>query len=68
VPMLSFRLLYCFFVIEHHQRRVLHFNATAHPTSEWIVQQLRAALPLPCPYRYVIFDRDANSAPRCVAF
>src|SRR5262252_5993676 len=58
VPTLSFRVLYCFFVIEHHQRRILHFNTTAHPTSEWIVQQLREALPLPGPYRYVIFDRD----------
>src|SRR6516162_3326428 len=30
VPTLSFRVLYCFFVIEHHRRRILHFNATAH--------------------------------------
>jgi putative transposase len=58
VPTLSFRVLYCFFLIEHGRRRILHFNTTAHPTSEWIVQQLREALPLPCPYRYVIFDRD----------
>ena len=58
VPTLSFRELYCFFVIEHHRRCILHFNATAHPTSEWIVQQLREALPLPSLYRYVIFDRD----------
>ncbi len=58
VPTLTFRVLYCFFVIEHHRRRILHFNATAHPTSEWIVQQLREALPLPCPYRYILFDRD----------
>jgi transposase InsO family protein len=58
VPTLSFRVLYCFFVIEHDRRRILHFNTTAHPTSEWIMQQLREALPLPCPYRYVIFDRD----------
>jgi len=35
VPTLSFGL-YCFFVIEHHRRRILHFNATAHPTSDWI--------------------------------
>jgi hypothetical protein len=40
VPTLSFRVLYCFFVIEHHRRRILHFNATAHPTSDWILQQL----------------------------
>ena len=60
VPTLSFRVLYCFFVIEHHRRRILHFNATAHPTSDWILQQLREALPLPCPYRSVIFDRDCK--------
>jgi transposase InsO family protein len=62
VPTLTFRVLYCFFVIEHHRRRILHFNVTAHPTSDWIVQQLREALPLPCPYRYVVFDRDRKFA------
>jgi hypothetical protein len=36
-------------VIAHGRRRVLHFNVTTHPTSDWIVQQLREALPLPCP-------------------
>lgn len=60
VPTVSFRVLYCFFVIEHHRRRILHFNTTAHPSRDWIVQQLREALPLPCPYRYVIFDRDTK--------
>jgi transposase InsO family protein len=55
-----FRTLYCFFVIEHGRRRILHCNVTEHPTSDWIVQQLREALPLPCPYRYVLFDRDAK--------
>ena len=30
-----FRLLYCFFVIEHERRRILHFNVTRHPTAEW---------------------------------
>ena len=61
VPTLSFRTLYCFFAIEHDRRRILHFNVTFHPTSDWIVQQLREAFPLPCPYRYVLFDHDANS-------
>jgi len=37
VPTLSFRVLYCFFVIEHQRRRILHFNVTAHPTSAWIL-------------------------------
>src|SRR5271167_4518163 len=39
VPSLTFRTLYCFFVIAHGRRRVLHFNVTAHPTSDWIVQR-----------------------------
>jgi putative transposase len=60
VPTLTFRVLYCLFVIEHGGRRILHFNTTAHPTSEWIVQQLREAFPLPCPQRYVVLDRDAK--------
>jgi len=68
VPTLSFRVLYCFFVIEHQRRRILHFNVTAHPTSDWILQQLREALPLPCPYRYVIFDRDRKFGAEVRAF
>ena len=51
-------MLYCFFVIEHRRRQILHFNITAHPSSEWIVQQLREALPLTCPNRYMFNDRD----------
>ncbi|HEY7306346.1 MAG TPA: helix-turn-helix domain-containing protein [Bryobacteraceae bacterium] len=31
---LYFRTLYCFFVIEHARRRILHFNVTFHPTSD----------------------------------
>jgi putative transposase len=60
VPTLSFRVLYCFFVIEHGRRRILHWNATAHPTSDWVVQQLREAFPEADPYRYMILDRDAK--------
>jgi len=28
VPTVTFQLLYCFFVIEHGRRRILHFNHT----------------------------------------
>jgi hypothetical protein len=45
VPTATFHVLYCFFVISHSRRKVLHFNATEHPTSAWIGQQLREALP-----------------------
>jgi transposase InsO family protein len=60
--------LYCFFVIEHGRRRILHFNATFHPTSDWIVQQLREAFPLPCPYRYVLFDHDSKFGSEVLQF
>jgi putative transposase len=60
VPTVTFRVLYCFFVIEHGRRRILHFNVTEHPTGSWIVQQLREAFPDSGPYRYIILDRDAK--------
>ncbi len=60
VPTFTFGVLYCFFVIGHDRRRVLHFSVTRHPTSSWIVQQLREALPYQCAPRFLIFDRDAK--------
>jgi transposase InsO family protein len=60
VPTLTFQLLYCFFVIEHGRRKILHFNVTRHPTSAWIVQQLRETFPDSGPYRHVILDRDSK--------
>jgi putative transposase len=68
VPTLSFQLLYCFFVIEHGRRRILHFNVTRHPTSDWVVQQLRETFPEAGPYRYVILDHDAKFDADVIAF
>jgi len=45
VPTITSGVLYCFFVIAHDRRRILHFNATLHPTSAWVIQQLREAFP-----------------------
>lgn len=60
VPTVAFDVLYCFFVISHDRRRILHFNATSHPTTPWIVQQLREAFPFESTPRFLIFDRDAK--------
>jgi putative transposase len=68
VPTVTFRLLYCFFVIEHGRRRILHFNVTRHPTADWIVQQLREALPDAPPYRYAVFDRDSKFSADVINF
>ena len=39
VPTITFGVLYCFFIIAHRRRRILHLNVTKHPTSLWVVQQ-----------------------------
>jgi len=68
VPTVTFRVLYCFFVIEHERRKILHCNVTQHPTAEWIVQQLREAFPEPCRYCYVILDRDRKFDAEVIGF
>jgi hypothetical protein len=60
VPTLTFNLFYCFFIISHDRRRILHFNVTRHPTSSWIVQQLREAFPYQSTPKFLILDHDAK--------
>jgi putative transposase len=60
VPTITFGVLYCFFVISHDRRRILHFNVTKHPASLWVIQQLREAFPFGAAPRFVIFDHDAK--------
>jgi transposase InsO family protein len=58
VPTIRFQVLYVFLASAHHRRRVIHFNATAHPTAEWTAQQLREAFPFDQIPRYLLRDRD----------
>ena len=60
IPTLSFGVLYCFFVIAHDRRRILHCNVTKHPTSAWVIQQLREAFPFDSAPGYLIFDRGSS--------
>src|SRR5258708_23446578 len=60
VPTITFGVLYCFPIISHDRRRVLHVNVTKHPTSGWIIQQLREAFPFGSAPRFLILDRDAK--------
>src|SRR5450631_1404797 len=57
VPTLTFDVLYCFFVIAHDRRRILQCQVTSHPTSAWVIQQLREAFPYDSAPGYLIFDR-----------
>jgi putative transposase len=60
VPTLTFGVLHCFFVIAHDRRRILHWNVTQHPSSAWLVHQLREAFPYDFAPGYLIFDRATN--------
>ncbi len=60
VPSLTFGVLYCFFVVAHDRRCILHCNVTRHPTGLWITLQLREALPYDSRHKYMILDRDAK--------
>jgi transposase InsO family protein len=66
----TFRILYVFVLIEHASRRLLHINVTAHPTSQWVIQQFREAIPADHAYRILIHDRDtifSNAVDQCVS-
>ena len=68
VPTVHLRVLYCFFIIGHDRRRVLHVNATFNPTSAWVIQQLREAFPFDTAPRHLIFDRDSIFGSAVVKF
>ena len=68
IPTVTFQLLYCFFVIEHGRRKILHYNVTRRPTADWVIQQLRETFPEAAPYRYVILDRDAKFDQEVIRF
>ena len=68
LPTASLRVLYCWFVIHHQHRKVLHFNATFNPSAAWVIQQLREAFPYDTAPRYLIFDRDSIFSGAVVGF
>jgi hypothetical protein len=46
-------------VIDHGRRRIIHFNVTANPTAQWVIQQLRESFPGDSTARYLIYDNDS---------
>ncbi len=60
VPTATFRLLFGFVVLHHKQRRIIHFNATHNPTSEWAALQLQQAThDDDLDIRFLLRDRDS---------
>jgi hypothetical protein len=58
VPTASFRLLYGLLILQHARRELLWLGMTAHPTAQWIAQQLTEAYGWRETPRYLIRDRD----------
>ncbi len=59
VPTITFRVLYCFLILRHDQRRVVHFNVTTNPTAQWTAQQIVEAFPDDEAPRFLLRDRDS---------
>ena len=64
VPTVNFSIVYVLFFIEHARRKILHFNLTEHPTTQWVMQQLREAFSFDSAPKYLIFDRDSIFSPQ----
>jgi putative transposase len=41
----TFKLLYAMIVLDHHRRRVIHFEVTENPTQFWLARQITEAFP-----------------------
>ena len=52
---ITFKVLYCFVVLSHGRRRIIHFNTTRNPTAEWTVQQIVEAFPYDTTPRFLPF-------------
>ena len=59
VPTVSFRLLYGLLIMEHGRRQILWLGVTAHPTAEWIANQLTQAYGWEQAPHYLIRDLDS---------
>jgi Integrase core domain len=58
VPTISFRLFYGLLIVGHRRRQIFWFGVTAHPTADWIANQITEACGWEQAPRYLIRDRD----------
>jgi len=58
VPTLSFKILYVFVILDHSRRQILHFNVTRYPCMEWVILQLKEAMPFGKQPRFMFRDND----------
>ena len=66
VHTVTFKTIYVFVILSLERRRVIHFNVTTNPTSEWTSLQLTQAFPFDSAPRFLIRDRDGIYGQRVV--
>jgi len=54
----TFKTLYVFLALSLDRRKIIHFNVTANPNSDWASLQLIQAFPFDTAPRFLIRDRD----------
>jgi putative transposase len=59
VPTATFRVLYCFILLAHDRRRLVHFHVTAKPSAAWVGRQIRQAFPSGAAPRFLLHDRES---------
>jgi len=58
VATLRFKILHVLFVVSHDRRRIEHFAVSAHPSGNWVTQQMRNGTPFGRQHKYLIHDND----------
>jgi putative transposase len=55
----TFRVYYVLVMLRHSDRKIVHFNVTKNPTTEWTIQQIREAFPFDSTSRYLLHDNGS---------
>jgi transposase InsO family protein len=59
LPTATFRVLYGFVLLDLERRKIVHVNATEHPTAEWTARQIVQAFPYDSAPKFLMRDRDS---------
>jgi len=59
VPTATFRVLFVLVILSHDRRKIVHTNATEHPTAAWTAQQVLEAIGIDDTPKFLLRDNDA---------
>jgi len=59
VTTLTFNVLHVLIIVSHERRRIVHVAVTEHPTTQWVIQQIRNATPFGIQPKYLLSDNGS---------